>query len=73
MTLSNDDLFEVATLVYRRWSEEYDALKKVRRETNDGSPDWEQFHIARLESAAAATNKWRGILDRITPLVKMEV
>jgi len=71
--LSNDDLFEVATLVYRRWADEFDKLKAVRREKNDGSTDWEEFHIERLNNATEAVTKWRGILDRITPLVKMEV
>lgn len=63
--ITNDDLFEATSLVYRQWAECYDALKLVKAEEDDGSDDWAEFHKARLENAIASEAKWRGLKERM--------
>lgn len=64
--ISSDLLFEIATLVYHRWSIEYDLLKLVKAERPDGSPDWHLFHTARLKHHTASEDSWRKRKDEIT-------
>lgn len=66
-TLDDHDMFEVTTLVYSRWASEYDLLKQVKGEKDDGSdPDFELMHKARLENHTKAEAKWKALLDRCT-------
>jgi len=60
MTPSEEWWFEAC---YSRWSREFDALKKVKEEKNDGSKDWEQFHAARLAHHTAEEAKWAALKD----------
>lgn len=63
--ISDNDLWECLGVVYRRWADAHDALKKVKAEKNDGSEDWQQFHNARLENTAKEEAKWRELKDRL--------
>lgn len=63
--ITEADLFECTVLAYRKWSEAYDALKKVKQETNDGSQDWALFHKARLENTGADEAKWDALVKRL--------
>jgi len=56
------DLFEITALVYNRWAQEFELLKQVKSETDDGSADWAEFHAARLESHSRAEAKWKALL-----------
>lgn len=65
--ISDHDLFELSSLVYKRWSEEYDLLKQVKAETNDGSdPDYDLMHAARLNHHTNAEAVWDSFLKRMT-------
>lgn len=68
--ISNADLFELASLVYKRWAQAYDDLKKVKEEKPDYKlePDWDQFHELRLKNGTEEEAKWRAFRDRITIL-----
>lgn len=65
-TITDEDLFEVSTLVYRRWADEYDLLKKVKVERDDGQPDWAEMHVVRLKNHTEREAKWKALLTRIT-------
>ena len=68
--ITPDDLFTVTSLVYSRWSEEYDLLKKVKMETDTGvEPDYAQFHAIRLDNHTKAEATWRALRDRLTVLL----
>lgn len=56
--VSKDFLFETCALAHSRWSQEYDLMKKVKAETNDGSKDWEAFHAMRISNHTATLEKW---------------
>lgn len=65
-TISDEDMLEIATLVYRRWAEEFFLLKAVKIEKNDGSdPDWEEMHNARLTNHEMAFAKWDALYKRV--------
>lgn len=65
--LSNEDLFEATSLIYRRWAEEYDLLKRVKNEKDDGSdPDYKQMHQHRLKHHTETEAKWKAFLSRMT-------
>lgn len=65
--ITNEDLFEAVGLIYRRWAEEYDLLKKVKAEKPDYKlePDWDQMHQIRLKNHTAEEAKWKQLLDRL--------
>lgn len=56
--ITPDLLFEACALVYSRWSKEYEILRAVRLEKNDGSKDWPLFHAARLKAATESEALW---------------
>lgn len=58
------DLYEMVSLVYRQWASEFDALKKVRQEKDDGSKDWADFHRERMRRHVMEEAKWKNLLDR---------
>ena len=67
--ISDHDLFELSTLVYKRWAEEYDLLKKVKAETDDGTdPDYELMHETRLGNHAQKEAYWKAFLKRMTDI-----
>lgn len=68
--VNDADLFEITALIYNRWTMEYDSLKAVKAETDDGEPDWAAFHEHRLKQAMASEAKWKGILNRFKVNVK---
>lgn len=51
-------LFEACSLIYSRWSSEYDLLKSVKAEKDDGSEDWAPLHALRLKNHTEAESKW---------------
>lgn len=62
--LSQDFVFEACGLIYRKWSVEYDLLKKVKAETKvKGEPDWELMHAERLRRHTQTEAKWRRLKD----------
>lgn len=67
--ISDEDAFECAALVYSKWAQEYDLLKKVKNETNDGrDPDYEEMHKVRLANHTATEAKWKALLTRMTAI-----
>lgn len=67
--VSDHDLFDLSALVYSRWAAEYDLLKQVKAETDDGSdPDWKEFHAVRLENHTKIEAKWKALLQRMTAI-----
>lgn len=70
--ISKADMNEMISLVYRRWSEEYDLLKKVKSEKPDRSKDWHLFHAERLKNHTEREAKWKALLDRVKPHASFE-
>lgn len=68
--ISDHDLFELSALVYRKWSEAYDNLKKVKAEKPDykREPDWDAFHALRLKNATEEEAKLKAFLDRMVAI-----
>lgn len=56
--VSKDFLFEACALVHRKWSAEYDLMKKVKEEKPDGEPDWDAMHALRLANHKAILSEW---------------
>ena len=72
--LSDEALDAAQALFYRKWSEAFDALKRVKAEKDDGSDDWAEFHAIRLHNANSEFDKWvklRAEIDPIAPLTKL--
>lgn len=61
--LTDDLMFEVCTLVHKKWCEAYDTLKVVTSERNDGSQDWKEFHLERVSRAVECERKWKRRMD----------
>lgn len=61
--LDKQQKWEVMCAVYDKWSKASDTLIQVKRERNDGSPDWDLFHNDRLSNATTQENKWKMILE----------
>ena len=54
----NDELIiHIGTLLWHDYSVKFDNEKLVQKETNDGSPDWEEFHRERLANTNASTGE----------------
>ena len=62
--MTHDDALEVSGLIHSKWVETFESLKTVKNERNDSSPDWEEFHQLRLDSAKLDEQKWSDIKDR---------
>lgn len=56
--MEDTDIIEIAGLIHRRWADAFEVLKHVKAEKNDGSPDWEELHEVRFESAQAEEWEW---------------
>lgn len=69
--INPDLLFEMAALVYHRWSQEYDLLKQVKAEKDDGSPDWAAFHKRRLAHHTTAEAVWAARKDEASKLIRI--
>lgn len=63
--ISLETLDAASMMVYRRWTEAFDALKKIKAETYDGTPDWQEFHKIRLENHTRDEAKWRKAKDEM--------
>ncbi len=66
VTLNDQDGFEIAALTYSRWCNEYDLLKAVKAETDDGEEDWAALHAIRLQNHTAAEAKWKAMVKLFT-------
>ena len=68
--ITAEDAFECTSLVYRKWAEAFDNLKRVKAEKPNPKvePDWEQFHAIRLKNAIADEAKWKAFLTRMTAI-----
>ena len=64
--LEPDVVLNLATLAYGKWSEADDILKAVKAETDDGSPDWIQFHALRKYRAEQRWNETKRVSDAIS-------
>jgi hypothetical protein len=62
--LSDQDVVDIAGLVYSKWAESFELLTAVKTEQNDGSSDWQAFHEERLERAMETESKWLGVKNR---------
>lgn len=69
--ISDDLLDEAQRLIYRAWATAFDNHKKVKQETNDGSPDWLEFHNTRLLTAKFEMDRLKKLLDEINPLAPL--
>lgn len=67
MKFSDDLLARACFLLYREWAQRHDALKAVKAERDDGSPDWELFHADRLARATKELEGAKRLLDEIKP------
>lgn len=56
--VTRDFLFEACALAYSRWSAEYDLLKQVKAEKDDGQPDYARLHAIRLKNHTETVAKW---------------
>ncbi len=65
---SKELAFEACSLVYRKWTEAYDNLKKERESKNDGSRDWEAFHNMRLDYAIKEEARLKKLVDEAAPI-----
>lgn len=61
--LSDELRLEIAQILYNKWCTMYDTLKAVSGEKNEGSPDWQEFHNARLIGARIAEEKAERLFD----------
>jgi hypothetical protein len=62
--VNQQDIVDIAQLIYNRWSEAASLLDHAKKETDDGSPDWQEFHEYRVESAKAEEWKWNDLKNR---------
>jgi hypothetical protein len=61
--MQDQDVFDIATILNGRWADADKLLKQVKAETDDGSPDWAEFHEIRLHSHMAACRKAQHLSD----------
>jgi len=66
--ISDDLMFEICSLVHKRWSEAFDALKVVTSERSDGTSDWKAFHEERVKRATECERIWKRRLDEAATL-----
>jgi len=59
--VNEQEIMDIASLIYGKWSETMDSLDHVKKETDDGSPDWNEFHEIRLAATIADEKKWFSI------------
>lgn len=69
MELEVETLAVAGQMVYRRWAEEWDLLKKVKEEKYDGSKDWKQFHEHRLNHHTRLEALWRRHKDALVSVL----
>lgn len=62
--MTDSDVLDIAGLIHTRWSNAFEALRTVRAETDDGSPDWGIFHFDRFNAAQASETYWAGVKSR---------
>lgn len=66
MQLPSDRLLhECQGLLYKAWAKAFDEHKEVKKETNNGSPDWSLFHAERLKKAKAEEDSLKDLLNEI--------
>jgi len=63
IVMSRAFLVEGLQLIYNRWATEFDALKAVKSEKDDGSKDWNEFHAERLRRQTEQEAVWRALKD----------
>lgn len=56
--MTDELILALAGLLHNTWGQAMMNLQAVKKEENDGSPDWESFHAARLESAQIEEYRW---------------
>jgi hypothetical protein len=64
--MNDEQVFEVAVLIRRRWAEAFNADKLIKDEKNDGSPDWALFHLDRVAYCKKDLQVWSDILNAFT-------
>lgn len=52
--MNDEDIWTISGILYSKWVEADNNMKAVKAETNDGSPDWEEFHNVRTVNARNA-------------------
>ena len=62
--MNDQDILDISGLIHRKWSASFKILELAKNETNDGSPDWNEFHELRLESAIKEEKKWNDFNNR---------
>jgi len=72
LELSQDVINELTGLAYTKWSIEFDALKRVKAETDNGSDgkEFAAFHAARMESQTKREAEAKELLGAIQPYYK---
>ena len=61
--MTDQEVFEIASILHSRWADADQLLKQVQAETDDGSVDWAEFHELRLHSQMAACRKAQHLSD----------
>lgn len=63
LELSRATVNDILMLLYRAWTNAYDARKIVHAMRNDGSSDWALFQVERIKNANAEENATKKVLD----------
>ena len=66
--VSDEYLHEAQGLIYRQWTIAFDNHKAVKAEKDDGTKDWQQFHVIRLETATKELAKWTRLKNESIPI-----
>jgi hypothetical protein len=61
--MTDNDVFDIAALLWSNYSEALAEYMDVRRERDDGSKDWALFHNVRLESSRMAKDEAHNLLN----------
>lgn len=73
VNMSDELLDECQKLLYSAWATAFDNHTHVKAEKNDGSADWEDFHLMRLNNAKedeATLQKLLKELNAVAPLTR---
>jgi hypothetical protein len=71
--LSDKLMWKLQSMLYSDWAKAYDANKRVKEETNDGTPDWGDFHTIRLQRAKAELDELDALRKEFDPLCKKQL
>lgn len=63
--MQDQDILDIAQLIWNKWSKTVDALTRVADEKPDKSePDWKEFHRTRMLNATNDEEYWSHLKQR---------